>query len=97
MNKQIGPNRVERFLKRGFDLSAAVGGLVCLSPLMLLTAIVVRWRMGSPLTFSQERAGLGERTFPVYKFRTMTGACDAEGNLLPDLERLTPLGRWLTP
>lgn len=84
-----------RFGKRIFDLVAASCGLLVLSPIMLLTAILVRWRLGSPVLFQQQRAGKDGNLFSVQKFRSMTDARDEQGELLPDDVRLTPAGRLL--
>lgn len=81
--------------KRIFDLIAATLGLMLLSPLLLLTAVLVRLFLGTPILFRQQRPGYKGRPFHVYKFRTMSDARDAAGNLLPDAERLTRLGRFL--
>ena len=82
-------------LKRVVDVVGAGLGLLILSPVLVVIAVAVRRRLGSPVLFSQERPGLGGRTFKIRKFRTMTDQRDAEGALLPDGERLTPFGRWL--
>lgn len=66
-----------------------------MSPLLALTALLVRIKMGSPFIFTQTRAGLHAKSFDIYKFRTMTDARDTVGRLLPDPQRLTPLGRFL--
>jgi lipopolysaccharide/colanic/teichoic acid biosynthesis glycosyltransferase len=81
--------------KRLFDI--LVGGLaaVLLLPIILIVAVLVRTRLGAPILFRQPRPGLHGRTFLMYKFRTMTDDRDANGNLLPDARRLTPLGRFL--
>ena len=68
--------------------------LLMFSPILLVVAIIVRIRMGSPIVFTQTRPGKNSRIFTVYKFRTMTGDCDAAGNLLSDEERLIPLGKF---
>ncbi len=81
--------------KRLLDLVITVPALIALSPVMVAVAMLVAWRMGRPVLFSQVRPGLGEQPFAVYKFRTMTEACDAAGRLLPDRDRLTALGRFL--
>ena len=78
--------------KRAFDIVVAALMLVALAPLMLLVALLIRWRMGAPVLFRQERPGLGGRPFILYKFRTMQEATDSRGEPLPDAERLTPLG-----
>lgn len=83
-------------LKRCFDLCIVVSiGAVCALPLSLLIALLVRSRLGSPILFRQTRPGLRGRPFTIYKFRTMTDGRDADGNLLPDSERLPLLGRIL--
>jgi lipopolysaccharide/colanic/teichoic acid biosynthesis glycosyltransferase len=81
--------------KRLLDLLLASTGLLLLSPLLALTALLVRLRLGSPVLFRQERPGLGSRLFTVYKFRSMNSAADSQGRLLPDEQRLTPFGRFL--
>ncbi len=78
--------------KRLFDIVAASCGLMLLWPVMLVVAILVRWKLGSPVLFCQERPGLNGKLFRMLKFRTMSDACDAQGELLPDSERLLPLG-----
>jgi lipopolysaccharide/colanic/teichoic acid biosynthesis glycosyltransferase len=84
-----------RFLKPLADRMLAGVGLILLSPAFLGLALLIRLRMGSPVVFRQVRIGLGDRPFGFLKFRTMTEARDANGVLLPDGERLTPLGRFL--
>lgn len=81
--------------KRIFDLLGTSFGLLLLSPFMILTALCVRIFLGTPILFRQKRPGYKERFFHIYKFRTMTDATDADGNLLPDAERLTGFGRFL--
>ena len=81
--------------KRLFDLALTLPGLVLISPVMLAVAALVRWKHGSPVLFSQVRPGYRGELFTLRKFRTMTDARDPQGNLLPDAERLTPLGRFL--
>ena len=85
----------ERFLKRPADLAAGLAGLILLSPVFAVTALLVRVKLGSPVLFRQERPGRGGRIFTIYKFRTMTDAKGPDGRLLPDAERLTPFGRAL--
>ena len=85
----------EKFIKRPQDFLCALIGIIILSPVMLLTAILVRTKLGSPVIFKQERPGLNGKVFTLYKFRTMTDAKDAEGNLLPSTERLTRFGKKL--
>lgn len=84
-----------RFGKRLLDLAIAVPLAVLLLPLMLIVAIVVRWRLGAPVLFRQERIGKDDGIFRLAKFRTMTDRRDASGALLPDGDRLTPLGLLL--
>ncbi len=81
--------------KRIFDLTAAVFGLVIVSPLLLAMAVLVRIFLGSPILFSQKRPGYKGKPFHIHKFRTMTDARDQAGNLLPDSQRLTSFGRFL--
>lgn len=85
----------EKFIKRPQDFLCALAGIVVLSPVMLLTAVLVRTKLGSPVIFKQERPGLNGKVFMLYKFRTMTDKKDAEGNLLPDEVRLTGFGKKL--
>jgi lipopolysaccharide/colanic/teichoic acid biosynthesis glycosyltransferase len=81
--------------KRAFDFIIALVALICLTPFLVLIALLVRMRLGSPVLFVQERAGQHGKPFRMYKFRTMTDGADAVGQLLPDAERLTPFGRFL--
>jgi sugar transferase EpsL len=82
-------------MKRAFDLVAAVVGLVVLAPVLAVIAVLVRLRLGSPVLFRQERLGRHEQPFAIVKFRTMTNERGADGALLPDADRLAPLGRRL--
>lgn len=82
-------------IKRLFDLGAAVVALTILSPVMLVVAISVRVRLGSPVLFRQQRPGLHGKPFELIKFRTMTDATDADGKLRSDEERLTAFGSFL--
>ena len=84
-----------RFGKRVVDVVLSALALVILSPMMLIIALVIRLTMGPPVLFRQQRPGLHGRPFTLYKFRTMTEARDEHGNLLPDEQRLTRLGRFL--
>lgn len=83
------------WVKRGVDIVVSGLLLALLSPLMLLIALLVWRKLGRPVLFRQVRPGLHGKPFVMYKFRTMTDARDAQGNLLPDSERLTPFGKWL--
>lgn len=82
-------------LKRGFDMLASLIGLLALAPLLLVTALLVRLKMGSPVLFRQPRPGMNGRLFDLCKFRTMRDALDKDGNPLPDEYRITPLGQFL--
>ncbi|EHM09245.1 glycosyl transferase possibly involved in lipopolysaccharide synthesis [Thermanaerovibrio velox DSM 12556] len=84
-----------RFLKRILDVALASAGICLLWPVMLITAILVRVKLGSPVLFKQARPGLNGKRFVMYKFRTMRYLCDASGKPLPDEERLTRFGRIL--
>lgn len=81
--------------KRFFDLCLTIPGIILISPLILVLAILVRVKLGSPILFRQVRPGYKGRLFTLNKFRTMTDQRDAEGNLLPDADRLTSFGRFL--
>lgn len=83
------------FLKRAFDIIFSLAWLIGFSPLLIIVAILVRIKLGSPILFIQERPGKGTKPFRMVKFRTMTDAKDAAGNLLPDEVRLTSLGKFL--
>ena len=85
----------KKCFKRPLDFMMALIGLVAISPLMLVIAILVRIKLGRPVIFKQLRPGLNERIFTLYKFRTMTDERDEKGELLPDEKRLTPFGKWL--
>ncbi|WP_462325629.1 sugar transferase [Desulfoplanes sp.] len=82
-------------MKRIFDFIATASGLILISPVFLVLYLLVRKHMGSPVFFKQQRPGLHGKPFFMYKFRTMNIACDDSGTLLPDCERLTPLGKFL--
>lgn len=85
----------QNYLKRIFDFLLALVAIVLLSPLLVILAILVRFKLGSPILFRQERPGLNEKLFTIYKFRSMTDKRDANGELLPDDQRLTRFGRVL--
>lgn len=82
-------------IKRCLDIMGSAAGLLLLSPIILIIAMLVRLRLGSPILFTQERPGRDNRIFRMMKFRTMTDARGPDGKLLVDAERLTPFGRWL--
>jgi lipopolysaccharide/colanic/teichoic acid biosynthesis glycosyltransferase len=92
MQRQVG---VGLFLKQCIDRLAAGVGLLCLAPVMAATALLIRVTMGGPVLFRQVRPGRGGRLFLLYKFRTMLDANGADGNPLPDGQRLTRTGRFL--
>ena len=83
------------FGKRFLDLALTLPALVVFLPLLGFLALLVRWRLGSPVLFRQQRPGLHGNPFVLVKFRTMTDRRDANGHLLPDAVRLTPFGRFL--
>ena len=85
----------ETYVKRALDVALSGCALAVLSPVMGMTALLVRQKLGSPVIFCQERPGKDEKIFKLYKFRTMTDARGANGELLPDAQRLTPFGRRL--
>lgn len=83
------------FFKRLLDIIISLSALIILSPVILVLAILVRTKLGSPVLFCQERPGFQEKIFKLYKFRSMTDERDAEGKLLPDSVRLTKFGKLL--
>lgn len=85
----------EAYVKRALDVALSGCALAVLSPVMGVTALLVRQKLGSPVIFCQARPGKDEKIFKLYKFRTMTDARGANGELLPDAQRLTPFGRRL--
>lgn len=85
----------KKYFKRPLDIICSLLALIILSPILLITAILVRIKLGSPVIFKQQRPGLNEKIFTLYKFRTMTDKRDEEGNLRPDEERLTKFGKLL--
>lgn len=92
-HRPYGP--YEHYIKRPLDAFLATGALIVLSPVMLITALAVRIKLGSPVLFTQERPGKDEKIFKLYKFRTMTDERDENGELLPNDIRLVPFGRKL--
>lgn len=84
-----------KYIKRILDFILSLCALIVLSPVLLVVAILVRVKLGSPIIFKQKRPGKNEKIFTLYKFRTMTDARDKDGNLLPDSERLTKFGKFL--
>ena len=84
-----------RYIKRILDVLLSGCALIVLSPVLLIVAVLVRFKLGSPVIFCQERPGKDEKIFKMYKFRSMTDARDENGELLPDEVRLTKFGRAL--
>ena len=85
----------KNFIKRILDIILSFLALVILSPLLILTAFLIRIKLGEPVFFKQLRPGKNEKIFGILKFRTMTDAKDENGNLLPDEIRLTRFGQFL--
>ncbi len=84
-----------KYFKRVFDFVCSLLALIVLSPVLLITALLVRIKLGTPVIFKQKRPGLNEKIFTLYKFRTMTDQKDEQGNLLSDEVRLTKFGKML--
>ena len=87
-----------KFLKRAIDFILSLGAIILLIPVLIIVAILVRFKLGSPVLFKQKRPGLQEKIFTMYKFRTMTDEKDEKdenGELLPDSVRLTKFGKML--
>ena len=83
------------FIKRILDIAISLLGLIILSPVMLIVAILVKINLGSPVIFKQDRPGKNEKIFRLYKFRSMSDKKDKNGKLLPDTQRLTKFGKIL--
>ena len=84
-----------RYIKRFFDIVSSLIAIIVLSPVLVITSILVRTKLGSPVLFKQERPGKDEKIFTLMKFRTMTDEKDENGELLPDEVRLTKFGKFL--
>lgn len=84
-----------KYIKRLLDILVCAAAMLFLSPVYLVTALLVRVKLGSPVLFSQERPGKNEKVFKMYKFRSMTDERDENGELLPDEVRLTKFGKLL--
>jgi sugar transferase EpsL len=82
-------------MKRLFDLTLAILAILLLSPVLIIIAVFIRTSIGRPVFFVQIRPGIDGQPFKIFKFRSMTNGRDADGNLLPDAQRLTPFGRYL--
>ena len=94
-NKHTPYGPYEKYIKRPQDFFCALIAIIVLSPMMLVTAILVRVKLGSPVLFIQERPGKDGKRFKLYKFRSMTGEVDKNGRLFPDEIRLTSFGKKL--
>lgn len=84
-----------RYIKRIMDIVLSFIAIILLSPFLLIIAFLVRIKLGSPVIFKQDRPGLNEKIFTLYKFRTMTDERDENGELLPDEKRMTKYGKFL--
>ena len=84
-----------KYIKRILDFILSLIALIVLSPVLLVVAILVRIKLGSPIIFKQQRPGKDEKIFTLYKFRTMTDKMDENGELLPNDQRLTKFGDFL--
>lgn len=89
------PGFYEKYIKRLQDIICALLASILLGPVMLIIAVLIRIKLGSPVIFQQERTGKNGKPFKMYKFRTMTDERDGNGNLLPDEKRLTRFGTIL--
>lgn len=94
-NKHKPKGLYEKFFKRFLDVFLSTGALIVFSPIIAITAVLVRIKHGSPVVYVQERPGKDEKTFKIYKFRTMTNETNENGELLPDEKRLTKFGSAL--
>lgn len=88
-------NMYQKYIKRGLDFMLSLIASIILSPVILIVAVLVRVKLGSPVLFKQQRPGKNEKIFNMYKFRTMTDERDENGELLPDEVRLTKFGKTL--
>lgn len=86
---------VSNVIKRLFDFTAALFGLLLLAPVIAFIAVQVRRKLGTPILFRQSRPGIDGKPFKMIKFRTMRDAVDSAGSVLPDSERMTPFGNFL--
>ncbi len=95
MNLERKKGFYEKYIKRLLDIVLSLLAIIVLSPVLLIVAVLVRVKLGSPVLFKQERPGLNEKVFRMYKFRSMSDQKDENGNLLPDDVRLTSFGKKL--
>ena len=91
----MSKKKYQIFIKRILDICVALGLLIVLFPVIVIVAVLVKTKLGSPIIFTQERVGKDNRIFKILKFRTMKECIDKEGNILPDEERLTSFGKKL--
>ena len=84
-----------KYIKRLLSIIISGVSIIIASPIMIITALLVRIKLGKPVIFKQKRPGYHEKIFTLYKFRSMTNAVDEEGNQLPDEKRQTKFGRFL--
>lgn len=94
-NRASKPRVYKRVFKRPIDVILSLCAIIALSPVLLILATLVRFKLGSPVLFKQVRPGRKEKIFTLYKFRTMTDKTDESGELLPDVQRLTKFGKVL--
>ena len=91
----MGNKKIDYFVKRIMDITLSFIGLVLLLPVLLIVSILIRFKLGSPIFFTQDRVGKGNKVFKIIKFRTMKDVRDINGNLLPESERRTSFGNKL--
>lgn len=90
-----GNKKFRHIVKRIFDFTASLCGLILLSPILIVVALLIRLNLGSPIFFTQDRVGKNNKVFKMIKFRSMKDGVDKNGNLLPDEMRLTKFGKIL--
>ena len=95
MGRHIPYGPYEAVFKRPLDMILSGMAFILFLPVMGMTALMVRFKLGTPILFKQQRPGLDGKVFTIYKFRTMTNEKDGNGELLPDGQRLTKFGKWL--
>lgn len=93
--KNAGNKKLGQIVKRIFDFTASLCGLILLSPILIVVALLIRLNLGSPIFFTQDRVGKHNKVFKMIKFRSMKDGVDKDGNLLPDEMRLTKFGKML--
>lgn len=93
--KNTGNKKLGQIVKRIFDFTASLCGLILLSPILIVVALLIRLNLGSPIFFTQDRVGKNNEVFKMIKFRSMKDGVDKDGNLLPDEMRLTKFGKTL--